>query len=345
MLAWELVVEAEALRSQGWTGQRDRPPPGRIPVDGAPLFVRGTDPGVRARSAPDRFSEFAEYCRLRLGADPHLWATTLFDEVVALGYSGSYASFTRAIRQRELRPACSACRQAKTVDRAVIEHPPGAETQWDWVELPDPPAGWGWGKSAYVLIGALPASARWRGWLAESTDQPHLAEGLDAVARRLGGLTRGGVLIGCRRWLSPRVGGCRCRSGRSRTFPRIGGEAPARGERHTDIIDVRSYPLARDGGLSDGGLYQPVELTSQRRRIQMTSPTSIAAPTAAAAIATRRSRVVVMIWSRVSTAFCRARSLTSSLSERAVTVCPSSSRVCSISACRSLIPASRPGSG
>jgi hypothetical protein len=28
-----------------------------------------------------------------------------------------------------------------------------------------------------VLIGALPHSGRWRGWLAESTDQPHLVEG------------------------------------------------------------------------------------------------------------------------------------------------------------------------
>ena len=76
----------------------------------------------------------AEYCRLRLAADPHLWATTLFDEVTALSYTGSYSSFTRAIRERELRPVCSACKQAKTVDRAVIEHPPGAEpngTRWN----------------------------------------------------------------------------------------------------------------------------------------------------------------------------------------------------------------------
>jgi hypothetical protein len=60
----------------------------------------------------------------------------------------------------------------------VIDHPPGAETQWDWLELPDPPAGWGWGTTANVLIGALLHSGRWRGWLAECTDQPHLAEGL-----------------------------------------------------------------------------------------------------------------------------------------------------------------------
>ena len=42
-------------------------------------------PGMRARSAPDPFAEYVEYCRLRLAADPHLWATTLFDEVTGPG--------------------------------------------------------------------------------------------------------------------------------------------------------------------------------------------------------------------------------------------------------------------
>jgi hypothetical protein len=76
------------------------------------------------------------------------------------------------------------------VDRAIIAHPAGEETQWDWLELPDPPSSWGWGDTAYVLIGSLPHSGRWRGWLAEATDQAHLVEGLDAVVRRLGGVTR-----------------------------------------------------------------------------------------------------------------------------------------------------------
>jgi transposase len=190
MLAWELVVEAQALRSQGWSISAIARHVGvsRVTVRG---YLSGErTPGVRARSAPNPFEEFAEYCRLRLAADPHLWATTLFDEVSALGYGGSYPTFTRAVRTRGLRPVCQACRQAKTVDRAIIEHPPGEETQWDWVELPDPPASWGWGETAYVLVGVLPASSRWRGWLAESTDGSHLVEGLDAVVHRLGGLTR-----------------------------------------------------------------------------------------------------------------------------------------------------------
>jgi hypothetical protein len=56
--------------------------------------------------------------------------------------------------------------------------------------LTDPPARWGFPGSAWVLLGVLPHSSRWRGWIAESTDQPHLVEGLDQVVRRLGGVTR-----------------------------------------------------------------------------------------------------------------------------------------------------------
>jgi hypothetical protein len=67
----------------------------------------------------------------------------------------------------------------------VIEHPPGEETQWDWLEVPDPPAAWGWAK-AYLLVGALALSGRWRGWLTESTDQAHLIDGIDRICHEIG---------------------------------------------------------------------------------------------------------------------------------------------------------------
>ena len=80
----------------------------------------------------------------------------MFDEVTALGYDRSYPSFTRALRLRGVRPVCEPCHPAKGRPVAIIDHPAGEETQWDWVELPDPPAGWdGYGKKAYLLVGAL----------------------------------------------------------------------------------------------------------------------------------------------------------------------------------------------
>jgi hypothetical protein len=119
--------------------------------------------GVRARTDPDPFEVFAPYCGQRLADDPHLWASALFDEVTDLGYVGSYPTMTRQIRIRGLRSACEPCRPAKGRPIAVIEHPAGEETQWDWVELPDPPVAWGWGPHAHLLVGALSHSGVWRG--------------------------------------------------------------------------------------------------------------------------------------------------------------------------------------
>jgi hypothetical protein len=133
---------------------------------------------------------FVEYCRLRLADDPHLWAVTLHDEVRELGYPGGYSTFTRALRTLRLRPHCEACAASKGRDHAIIDHPPGEETQWDWVELPDPPSSWGVGSQAHLLVGALSHSGRWRGVLADGEDLAHLVEAIDAVLARLGGLTR-----------------------------------------------------------------------------------------------------------------------------------------------------------
>jgi hypothetical protein len=72
-----------------------------------------------------------------------------------LGFGLSYPSLTRLIRTRELRPACPACAGATGRINAISEHTPGEETQWDWLDLPDPPANWGWGKTAHLL------AARW----------------------------------------------------------------------------------------------------------------------------------------------------------------------------------------
>jgi transposase len=143
-------------------------------------------PGSRASSRPDLLAPFVAYLRARFADDPHLWATALFDEVVPLGYGGSYVSFARQLRKAGLRPHCEACSGVSGRETIEIEHPPGEEMQWDWFERRKAP----WGGTAYVLLGTLPHSSRVRGVLAESLDQPHLIEGIDAVLRRHGGTAR-----------------------------------------------------------------------------------------------------------------------------------------------------------
>ncbi|MFF1838016.1 transcriptional regulator [Streptomyces sp. NPDC058231] len=104
-------------------------------------------PGQR-RQAPDAFAPFLDYCRQRLAGDPHLWATTLFDEIIALDYQGGCSTFTWALRRYDVRPHCEPCQTTKGRDVAIIAQPPGEEIQFDWLELPIPPDEWAVGEHA-----------------------------------------------------------------------------------------------------------------------------------------------------------------------------------------------------
>ncbi len=98
------------------------------------------DREVGARAKPEEVDPFGvvePYVRQRLTDDPHLRATVLLGEVKALpvGYEWAHQTFTRQIRDRGLRPRCEACAGSKGRAHVDIEHPPGEEIQWDWLEL------------------------------------------------------------------------------------------------------------------------------------------------------------------------------------------------------------------
>ena len=178
-------VEIHALQKQGWSIAAIARHVGHDRKTVRAYLNGKRVPGVRRRAeeVEDPFDRFEVYVRQRFADDPHVWATVLFDEIVALGFDRSYQRFTHYVRDRRLRPHCEACAGVKGRAHVEIEHPPGAEVQWDWLELPETP----WGQSAYVLVGALSHSSKFRGWFSESMDQPHLVVGIDEVLRRLGG--------------------------------------------------------------------------------------------------------------------------------------------------------------
>lgn len=191
MLTREEDIDAHALRKRGWSITAIAAHLGRDRKTIRAYLEGQRIPGVRARPVERQAvltASFREYLSERLVEDPHVWATTLFDEVQDLGYIGSYPTLVRTIR--ELRPVCTACRTTKTRPTGIIAHPPGEETQWDWLELPDPPQWWGWTGTAHLLVGTLSCSGKWRAALLESEDQAHLIAGLDRVSRALGGLSR-----------------------------------------------------------------------------------------------------------------------------------------------------------
>lgn len=190
MLSERSSVEIHALKEQGWTisaiarhTNHDRKT--------IRAYLNGDrQPGVRVQ-APDPFDEFVDYVTARLTEDPHLWVQTLLDELRPLGFTGSYPTLTRQIRARSLRPACLACSHVTKRPNAIIEHPSGKETQFDWLELPEPPTHWGFPhKNAYLLVGSLAHSGVWRAVLSPSMDVPHLLAAMTTLLALLGGLTK-----------------------------------------------------------------------------------------------------------------------------------------------------------
>ena len=190
MLTREDDVDAHALCRQGWTITAIAKHLGHDRKTIRAYLAGDRVAGERASSHPDPLEPFLAYATQRLFDDPHVWGTTLFDEVVALGYPLSYPSFTRGLRGHDLRPHCEPCSASTGRDQAIIDHPAGEETQWDWLELPDPPAHWGLDGCAHLLVGAMPHSSQWRGTLAEDETLPQLVQGLHQVSQRLGGLAK-----------------------------------------------------------------------------------------------------------------------------------------------------------
>jgi len=188
MLTWEEDVEIHALRKRGWTISEIARHTGRDRKTIRAYLAGVRQPGVRAAVEEDPFDRIEPYVRQRLADDHGVWATVLFDEVTALGYDRSYPTFTRHLRDRDLRPHCEACCGVKGRPTVDIEHPPGEEIQWDWDELGACP--WDPSTDVSMLVGSLSHSSKTRAWLAYGEDQPHLVEGIDQILRRLGGTPR-----------------------------------------------------------------------------------------------------------------------------------------------------------
>lgn len=188
MLTQEEDVEIHALRKQGWTISEIARHTGRDRKTIRAYLDGVRRPGVRSVVEADPFDHVEAYVAQRLVDDHGVWATTLFDEVQALGYDRSYPTFTRKLRQRNLRPHCEACSGVKGRPTVIIEHPSGEELQWDWDELGVCP--WDPTMEVSMLVGALSHSSKSRAWLAYCEDQPHLVEGIDQILRQLGGTAR-----------------------------------------------------------------------------------------------------------------------------------------------------------
>ena len=120
MLTREDDVDAHKLHAKGWTISAIARHLGHDRKTIRAYLAGDRVAGERVRAGDDRFEKFVDYVRARLVEDPHLWATTLLDELEPLGYDQSYQSLTRQIRARGLRPVCTACAHVTKRPNAVI---------------------------------------------------------------------------------------------------------------------------------------------------------------------------------------------------------------------------------
>jgi len=93
MLTREDDIDVHALRRQGWTISAIARHLGKDRKT-IRAYLSGRAAGVRATTWADPFDRFAAYCAQRLKDDPHLWASTLFDELLELDYDRSYPTMT-----------------------------------------------------------------------------------------------------------------------------------------------------------------------------------------------------------------------------------------------------------
>jgi transposase len=185
MLTQEDDVEIHALAARGWTKAAIARHTGRDRKTVAKYLARPA--GERREPAASCLEPFRAYLEARFADDPHVDATVLHRELVVAGFDRSYPTLVRELRRLELRPVCLVCQhrsgRAPTVE---IEHPAGEEIQWDWLELHDTP----WGEPAFVLVGALSHSGRFRAVLCEQMTFGHLAEAIHTILVGLGGSAR-----------------------------------------------------------------------------------------------------------------------------------------------------------
>jgi len=186
MLTEEDDVEINALSARGWSVSAISRHTGR---DRKTVSKYLGEPRAVRVPAPSCLEPYRAFIQARFEDDPHLEATVLHRELVEAGFDRAYTTLIGELRRLALRPVCLVCayRRGDQVT-TEIDHPAGEEIQWDWLELSaaDTP----WGEAAYVLVGALSHSGRFRGVFCEQMTFGHLAGAMHEILVALGGTPR-----------------------------------------------------------------------------------------------------------------------------------------------------------
>lgn len=184
MMNQEDYVDLHALKKQGWTNKEIAEELGYHP-DTISRWLRSGPPGKV--NVPDERRVMTEAWRNRievlLGKHERLLAISIHNKLRAEGFTGSYPTVARAVR--DVRGPRF---RAAAVASVPVHTDPGEEDQFDFCNLDDVAARWGWDHPLRVFgaISCWPRQRMW--WFTTSEDRAHTFEGLARTFEAFGGV-------------------------------------------------------------------------------------------------------------------------------------------------------------
>lgn len=187
MLTQEEFMDVVALKRQGLTNREIAHELGYHPATIAKWLAAGGPPPRRRGPTPPVIDErWAARITELLRRSPKLLATSVYEILVAEGFTGSYPTVVRhlqGLRGPRFRAAVAAS--------VPIETAPGEEAQFDFSDV----SAWTrrWGLGDVVVFQAILCWSRYRlWWFTTSEDRGHTFEGLVRFFELVGGVPRVG---------------------------------------------------------------------------------------------------------------------------------------------------------
>ena len=187
MMTQEEYMEAKALRAAGWTINQIAEHVGHHPATVSGWLRNGGPPAKRQTPVEDLVVDEVWRDRIAglLSRNPRLQASSIMRVITAEGFTGSYQTVTRHLR--EVRgPSRGAAATAKLT--MPIETGPGEEFQFDWSDCNRWARRWGWDHELHCFGTILCWCRVKRWWFTDTIDQPHTLEGLAGWFDTIGGV-------------------------------------------------------------------------------------------------------------------------------------------------------------
>ena len=188
MMTQENYVNINDLHKQGWSILEIAEATGWHRTTVSNYLKNGPPPQARATEATVMTEHWQARIESMLEKWPRLQSVSIHNKLAATGFDGSYPTVVRAVR--DIRGPRFRAADAVSVP---IHTDPGEEAQFDFCDLGDWAARFGW-KINLVCFGMILSWSRYRmWWFTTSEDRHHTFEGITRFFDQAGG-----VLTACR---------------------------------------------------------------------------------------------------------------------------------------------------